>query len=266
MNKHKIFTILEIVISILIVMLIGVILINVIKIDTKEEDTTVSTKEMIVQLNELLINGGTKEQIHKLTGIDVKDIDSRSLLTGPDSYMAIHPDDKVIKENSLDNYLQAQEELVKNVEKAIKENFEYTIDSVQKEEDYKVYSISLKSYYQTAYQIDLMNIENYIDAKAPAQDEITRYKHKVAALKILNENLDEYVNKDEFCVAILYEYNNDLENTKKSITAYLNQVQGINYHNEKIFVDNQINSTTRIEALVNNALAKNLIDANYLLV
>ena len=91
MNKHKIFTILEIVISILIVVLIGVILINVIKIDTKEEDTTVSTKEMIVQLNELLINGGTKEQIHKLTGIDVKDIDSRSLLTGPDSYMAIHP-------------------------------------------------------------------------------------------------------------------------------------------------------------------------------
>lgn len=263
MNKQKVRLIIEIILMIVLIILLGIITINVIKIEPNNKNK--NTKEKIVELNELLINGGTKEQIKELIGIDADSIDSRSLMTGPDSYMYERPSDKIISENNLEKYVIAQEKYAKNVEKKIKSNFNYEIISVQKENDYKVYSVSLKSYYQVAYLIDLRSLEEYLIHSAKDDDDITKYKIKVSAMAILNENLDEYMNNDETCVANLYEYE-DMKKTQKSFLAYLNQVQGINYHNEKIFVDNQVNLMTRLDSLIENAINKKIIGNDYLLI
>ncbi|MDO4995753.1 MAG: hypothetical protein Q4E69_01105 [Bacilli bacterium] len=257
MNKGKIRLILEIIISILIVIFLGIILCNVIKFDSK--DNTKETKEMIEELNTLLINGGTKEEIIALTGID--EIDSRILLTGPDSYMALYPDKSEINNENIDAYIEEQNKLVKNVENKIKSNFNATVQDIKEEDNSKVYKVLLKSYYQITYLEDLQELQKKVLlASSLENNTLNNYKSKVLALKILDSHLDYYVNKDENCLAILYDYKDDKDKTKQSIISYINMLQGINYHNEEIIEEDVIKKNKRLQEYIVEAKNNNSVN------
>ena len=115
--KSKMRLIIEIIIVISILVLSSIIVINVVSVDKKANEEK-NTKDLIENLNKLLINGGSKEEIIELTGLD--DVDETSLMTGKDCYMRTRPDDKTIKDNNLDNYVIIQDELSANVEKKYK--------------------------------------------------------------------------------------------------------------------------------------------------
>ena len=95
--KSKLRIIIEIIIGIAIIALLSTIVVNVVSFDKKANDEK-NTKELIENLNNLLINGGSKEEIKELTGLD--DIDETSLMTGKDCYMRTRLDDKTIKDNN----------------------------------------------------------------------------------------------------------------------------------------------------------------------
>ena len=260
--KSKMRLIIEIIIVISILVLSSIIVINVVSVDKKANEEK-NTKDLIENLNKLLINGGSKEEIIELTGLD--DVDETSLMTGKDCYMRTRPDDKTIKDNNLDNYVIIQDELSSNVEKKIQSNFYYSIDDVQEEDDYTQYSVLLKSYYQIAYLLDLEELQKQLLAKSGLEEsEVNNYKAKVIALKILNERLDDYVNNDENCMANLYRYKNDKERNDSSLLSYINLLQGLNYHNEKVFTENQLNITERINTYINVAIENKLINESVL--
>ena len=174
-------------------------------------------------------------------------------------------DDKTIKDNNLDNYVIIQDELATNVEKKIQSNFDYSISNVIEEDDYTQYSVLLKSYYQIAYLLDLEELQKQLLVKSAQEDnEVNNYKAKVIALKILDKRLDDYVNKDENCMANLYRYQNDEERNNSSLLSYINLLQGLNYNNEKIFTENQLNITERMNTYINEAIENKLINENVL--
>ena len=260
--KSKMRLIIEIIIIVSILALSSIIVLNVISFDNKGKEEQ-KTKELIENLNKLLINGGSKEDIKELTGLD--DIDETSLMTGKDCYMRTRPDDKTIKDNNLDNYVILQDELATNVEKKIQSNFEYSISNVKEESDYTQYSVLLKSYYQIAYLLDLEELQKQLLVKSTLEDnDINNYKAKVIALKILDKKLDDYVNEDENCMANLYRYKNDKERNNSSLLSYINLLQGLNYHDEKVFTENQLNITERISGYIEEAIQNNLINVNVL--
>ncbi len=260
--KSKLRIIIEIIIGIAIIALLSTIVVNVVSFDKKANDEK-NTKELIENLNNLLINGGSKEEIKELTGLD--DIDETSLMTGKDCYMRTRLDDKTIKDNNLDNYVIIQDELATNVEKKIQSNFDYSISNVIEEDDYTQYSVLLKSYYQIAYLLDLEELQKQLLVKSAQEDnEVNNYKAKVIALKILDKRLDDYVNKDENCMANLYRYQNDEERNNSSLLSYINLLQGLNYNNEKIFTENQLNITERMNTYINEAIENKLINENVL--
>ena len=96
MKKVNVRLIIEIIIIVLILVLSGVIASNVIVFDkrTPEEIEDQKVRDMLTELNDLIINGGTAKEIEELTGVE--DIPARYLITGPDCYVALKPSNKII--------------------------------------------------------------------------------------------------------------------------------------------------------------------------
>ena len=65
-------------------------------------------------------------------------------------------------------------------------------------------------------------------------------------------------------MANLYRYKNDKERNDSSLLSYINLLQGLNYHNEKVFTENQLNITERINTYINVAIENKLINENVL--
>ena len=267
MNKYKVRIIIEIIISILIVILLGVIMFNIIKPIDKSNPKIKDMKDTINELTEKLINSSTKEEITDLTGIE--EIESSMLMTGPDSYTGEKPSNKLITNYKLDDYITLQDKLQSNLESKIKNNFNYKVEDPKKENDHNIYSVSINSYYYLVYIQDLKEIQKQIinsieESNTIEEIEVNNFKAKIIAMKILDSKLDDYINSNEYCTALVYEYKDDNEKTIKSIKSYLSLLQGINYQNEKIetFSTNRgIRITNYInEAKLNKTVKENIIE------
>lgn len=262
MKNNKFRIIVEITISILIVIGLVIIGFNVIRPSGIDEE---ATKNLINNLNDKLLNGASAEEIKQLTGIP--EINPLSLLTGPDSFVALKPSEEVELANNLTEYVTLQTQLVKNVEEKIRTNFTYTVEEeTDNTENYVVYKVALKSYYQIAYLLDLQELQKQLLAldQSPESLEIKEYKAKVVAMKILDEKLDEYVNDDEYSIANVYEYKNDKEKTIASLSAYLSILQGLNYHDKIIMEQYEQNRVERIASYITSAKQNNIIKENVL--
>lgn len=223
--------------GIILVAVIAVITILVLGIKSNKSGSTLSIKERVNKVNKLVIAGVSKEELNKVIKSDK--LDSNYLLTGEDCYFRLKPSNEIIKNNNLANYSKIQNTLATKVEKLVSEELEIQMNDdkyIRKENNAKVYSGTLKSFYLTQYLVDLKNLEEKVYAEYSIEDndnEILRYKSKVMAMRILDEHLGEYKNLDQYSGFNIYVYEDDSK-TADSIVSYLNMLQGVNYSNETV--------------------------------
>lgn len=243
-----------IIIIILILILIGIIIKHTL-FGTKKEN--INSK--MENISQLAISGASKEELSKY--FNIENLDSNSIMTGPDSYMREKPSDEIIKQYKLSDYIKLQDKLAANVEKKIKDNF--TLILGEKTTDANggtVYSGSVKGYYQLEYLLDLKTLQSTLsDEYKEDNDEVTNYKAKVIAMKILDDYLSIYENKKYFGGINLYIYSDDEEKTATSYISFLNALQGVSYNNEEV---DKLESTrdTRLKEYLENAKSKKIIN------
>lgn len=253
-KKRKINKILIGVVSILLVVLLVIVLKSVISFGGKPY-----IEKQLNKVNSLAINGATKEELSKYFNTD--NLDSNSLMTGPDSYMRVKPEEKIITKYKLDKYVSLQDKLATNVETRIKKEFNFIMgDEPFKDNGATVYQGLVKGFYQMEYLIDLKELQSILasEYQEEAPEEVLQYKAKVIAMKILDDYLTNYDNDDDYAAANIYIYE-DKEKTDLSYISYLNMLQGVNYQNE-VIDKLELTRTARLNKYIKEAIKKNKIN------
>lgn len=248
----------KILIIILAVLAVATITLGIVLL-TKDNPTTTTkqeepkTQEEVVtayveRLNKVIMEGGTKEQlVSVLRREQVLDTD---IMTGPDMYLRQTPSKKVIQKNNLSTYTKKGEELAKQLEKAIQDNFECEIEGVLTKEDYLAVLVTYKSFYYNAYIKDLNSIQNELLIKAGydfdnfTEDqektiEVDSYKAKIKAASLLSDRLDMYKNNEESKRVYINFDGKVVEGNSDNYLSYLMNLEGYTYTNQGYF-----NSTT----------------------
>ena len=207
------------------------------------------------KINQLVINGSSKDALSKYMNIDK--IDGNYLMTGPDCYMREKPDDETIKANKLEKYVSLQNKYASNVEKKIKENFQFIMgEKTFKDNGATVYTGVVRGYYQLEYMLDLKEMQRQlIETLKLENEEINQYKSKVIGMKILDNYLSQYENKKYYSGTNIYVYE-DQDKTDLSMSNYLNMLQGVNYNNEDV---DKLEETriSRIKEYIEKEITKN---------
>lgn len=212
------------------------------KEDPKTQEKTVT--EYVEKLNKVIMDGGTKQQYLSVLRRD--QILNTDIMTGPDMYLRQKPSNKVIQKNSLSSYTKKGEELAKNLEKAIKDNFECEIEGVLTKEDYLAVLVTYKSFYYNAYVKDLNSIQNELlikvgydfDNLTKEQEktiEVDSYKAKVKAASLLNDRLDMYKNNEESKRVYINFDGKKIEGNSDNFLSYLMNLEGYTYTNQGYF-------------------------------
>ena len=250
-NKNKINKILIIILVVTAAILLITSLILIIVKSSKSS----AVEKKLNKINQLVINGSSKESLSKYMNVDK--IDGNYLMTGPDCYMREKPNDQAIKDNKLDTYVKQQNKYASNVEKKIKENFQFIMnDNTFKDNGAKVYTGVVRGYYQLEYMLDLKEIQKQLIEKLNVEDEeINQYKAKVIGMKILNNYLSIYENKDNYSGINIYVYE-DKDMTDSSIASYLNMLQGVNYSNKEV-VELEETREQRIKEYIDKEIKNN---------
>lgn len=252
--KKSIRKIAIILIIIVILILVGIIVKNTL-FEKKKED--INSK--MENISQLAINGATKEELSKY--FNTEKLDGNSIMTGPDSYMREMPSEETIKEYKLSEYIKLQDKLAANVEKKIKDNFTFILGKKTADDNGGVvYTGSVKGYYQLEYLLDLKTLQGTLSEEYKEDnDEVTNYKAKVIAMKILDDYLSIYENKKYFGGVNLYIYADDEDKTTTSYLSFLSTLQGVTYNNEDV---NKLEDTrdTRLKEYLENAKNKKIIN------
>ena len=238
MNK-----ILKIIIPIIVILLCVVIFIIFNNDNEKVEENTINSageaEEYVKKLNQALIEGGTKEELMTLFGN--KNFFDEDIMTGKDSFLRTTPESEIIKNYSLDNYVNVASELADNLENKIKDNFEYNIESISESNGQYDLVITYKSYYYLQYFNDLTSLQMALIDRAGINLEeetdenkivATAYMAKIKAASIIDKYLDTYVNNDEINTVTLSFAKGKIENSSDSLESYLMNILGYAYQNE----------------------------------
>lgn len=195
-------------------------------------------KNYVEELTELLINGGTKEELIKKIGSE--NILDTDIMTGKDMYLRQKPDDAIISKYNLDNYVTLGEELATTLENAIKNNFEYKITDVIDNNDFTSVTVAYKTFYYAGYINDLSQVQNNLLTRAgydldtvSITDEFQAdsYKAKIKAAYLLNNYLDNYRNENENNETIVSFMNDNPTESADEFLSYLMNITGYAYTN-----------------------------------
>ena len=244
-----------------IVIVIAILLITLLFICI-HKDKPLSLREEaynnIKNFTSLVIEKGSKKELQNASNI--KDIEQFNIITGKDSYLRMTPKEKVIKTNGLEDYVQKNKEYADNLEKKIKENFDYSMQISINNKDKVVYTIEFISYYYSVYFFDLQQIQTELLKKSSmVSNEVNEYKAKIKAMEILNFKLDNYDNKDNN-EAFTFNYSGfESEETQNSFYSYLLTLGGYVNGNEKIETLMKKQSE-RVTSYINEAIAKGVVD------
>lgn len=236
----------KIVIAVLVLAIVlitsGIFLAIKTPLDEKEEKKKLTpeetVKDYVKQLSDEFVNGTSQKRLTTLLQND--SILETDIMTGPDMFLRQKPSDDTIKKNQLTPYVKKGEELAKNLEKAIKDNFEYTIEGVLDKDDYYGVLVSYKTFYYYAYINDLKAIQNELLIKkgydfeniTPDQTktiEVDSYKAKIKAAMLLNENLKNYKNQLEQKETYVNFNNKIIAGNSESYMSYLMNIEGYTY-------------------------------------
>lgn len=216
----------------IIILLVAIIMI-IVGISFYFSNKRSKIKETIEEVNQIVLSSASKEEL--LKKVNSEKINSFIIMTGPDSYIAEKPSKDLIEKYNLSNYEKVQTQLVERVEKKIKDNFKTIMsDETFEDNNATVYRGLLKTYYQIYYLHDLQDLQQKIIAEkliTEEDNEILEYKAKIIAMKVIDNYLDIYDNKKEYCSFTVYIYD-DEKKTADSFASYLNMLQGSNYDND----------------------------------
>lgn len=270
-NTKRIIAVIAIILIILIIFVTVLLIFPKNKKTTEKEKwpekiTSKETAETYVDnLSNLIINGGTKEEYTKAFGS--AKVPQLYIMTGEYSSFRVTPSSKIIEEYNLKEYVDKQEELAKNLEKHIKDNFSYNIEGTVEEENYYSVLVSYKSYYYLNYSNDLNEIRNLLLTKAGynLDENITEndkfiadsFKAKVKAADLLDNYLDSYNNSNEENSVYVRFDNREKASSFDNLQSYLINLNGYAYHNNA--------GLSKAEALtptVNSYTAENALELN----
>ncbi len=217
----------------------------------EEINNSVKEQSDVEKFTELVINGGTKEQLEKITGAEVMTV---TIMTGPDSYL-----NSLIEEKNLEEYTETGKELIKNFEKIVKQSFDYDIENKAINKAF----ITYKMFYYAAYISDLKLLKETILKSTLSSDEISEYKAIVIAMKILDKHLNEYQGNKKYIFYLNYEKAN-YDTYKNTYNSYLNNLVGFYNGNQEV---NNLRETSadRVEEYLLTAKANNIVDSENLL-
>ena len=168
-----------------------------IKLNSKKD-----AENYIEKINSFILKGKTNDEYNRIFKYK---IDEELIILGEDAYQNKKPSKEIIKKYKLEDYVEEHEKLIKNLEEKIKENFDVKIVKTNDYEQKFNNTINIKTFYYSSYISDLKTIESdivflavmdYTDTNLTEKEEADRYKAKVKAMKIIDEYLDRYVNKN----------------------------------------------------------------------
>lgn len=271
MNKNTKRIIAIISIILLITLIVILIIFSSKDKKTKEEKwpEKITSKKVaekyIDNLSELIINGGTKKEYTEAFGNDK--VPKLYIMTGENSSFRVKPSSKIIKEYNLKNYVDKQEELAKNLEKHIKDNFSYKIEGTVEEETYYSVLVSYKSYYYINYTNDLNKIHMQLLNKAGYNLEeniiendqfiADSYKAKIKAAALLDSYLDSYNNASEKNTIYVSFTNREKASSFDNLQSYLINLNGYAYHNNA-----DISMIESLTPTISSYTAENALELN----
>ena len=215
----------------------------------------------IEQFTDFVINGGTSEELSKVLGY--KEIQPINIISGKDSYLSFFPEENVISQNNLTKYVEANKKYIDNLEKEVKNNFEYDLEKKSSTKEEIVIEVDYKRYCFSVYVTDLDILQSKILEKAGVSDEVSRYKAKIVAMKILDNKLDVYKSKKHLTTTVVYKEDKDNE-VKDSFNSYflkLGGFSGVDTNIEKL----KKSSSERVNGYLEEAIENGIIDGTNLL-
>lgn len=208
------------------------------------ENAKKEAEEYVKKLNKILIEGGSKKEL--TDALYTTNILPSDIMTGPDMYLRQKPDDKISKGKNLEAYIKKANELAINVEKVVKDNFEYNIEGIVDGENYVSVLVSYKTYYFNAYINDLTQIQNELLIKAgynlenkaetsTDQFKVDMYKARIKAATLLDNQLADYINQQETKKVYVEFTNRKPAKSSDSFISYLMNIKGYTYNQQGKF-------------------------------
>ena len=198
---------------------------------TKEE---LATNEIKNFTNKTFDDGFDKKELEKEFGGKTF---SDDILIGEESYLRENP--SAVRSN-IDDYLDMQKKNASNVEKQIKDNFDYQMEkTVTSVEGIVCVTVNFKSYYYMWYldelrslQAQLLQMSHYtpvatFDGKVSEETNVTMYKAKIKAMEILDNYLSDYKNDNEYFTSTIKYDPKSEQNTNDSIRQYYSNLGGL---------------------------------------
>lgn len=225
-----------IIIIILVILVLATVVASTKRLNKiKETYTNKELNEKTEDVTSDIINTDlTYEKFTKIIGQNVPNV---HIPVGPNSYLRNKPEDKLIKKYNLENYVKEQEELVKKVEKRYLDNLNYEILGTVDKDGESCQIVKITSYYYALYLNDFINLTNNLldkdlaDIVTSEKTQIEYYKVHVAALKILDNHLDDYENKEKESVEVTVCYVNGKIKSSDEMLGFILSLQGERYSN-----------------------------------
>lgn len=219
-------------------------------------------KDYVVELTDIIMNGGSKNELVKKLGTN--QILENYIMTGKDMFLRNKPSKKIIDNYNLEKYVSTNQSLTDKLEETIKNNFEYEIKEVNASKEYTSVVITYRSFYYKTYIMDLSTIQNTLLTKAGydlenviEDDKFTAdtYKARVKATMILDNYLDNYINKDDYRDTFVSYIDNKIEKSSEEFVSYFLILAGSAYGKQGLFTTEE-----EINNLLNNYDINNALD------
>lgn len=208
-------------------------------VNKENNQTTISlseAKEYVEKLTNIIINGGTKEEL--ILTLQTDEVQDETIMTGADMYLRQTPSKNIIKKYSLDDYVSKEDALATSLEKHIQDNFEYKIDSTVENAEYHSINVTYKGFYYTSYIADLQRITYDLLIKSGYDLEnvtgtekfkVDMYKARIKAASLLDNYLDYYNNESEEKQTTVSFTNKKISGNKEEFMSYLLNLNGYAY-------------------------------------
>lgn len=245
MKKHKIIILL--IAIFLVIVCLGLAIYFYINPAEIKLNSKKNVENYIEKINSFILKGKTNDEYNRIFKYK---IDEDLIILGEKAYQNKKPSKDIIKKYNLEEYVKEHDKLSKNLEEKIKENFEVKIQKIEKLADVFKATINYKTFYYSSYIEDLKALESnilfivgikYTNTNLSEKEEANRYKAKVKAMKIMDEYLDEYINKNETIILTLFLRQNNSSKYVNEIKWYLNNIVGYNYEKAPKYDANRIN-------------------------
>lgn len=231
-TKRKIVLTLFIIAIILLIIGVSLIIIN-------RQDTSSSFQQRatnyVEDLSNEIINGTSKNNLLKL--LKQEDYATDGIITGNDMFLMSNFTNQQIANYNLTDYIQTSETLRYSLEKEIKNNFDYRIESIDDTNEGTEVTILYKSFNFYSYfndlgviQGELLTLAGYNINDMPETDLalIDSYKAKIISANILNQYLDTY-KTDSYLLSTIIFVNNKSQDSSEYFLNYFNSLKGIDY-------------------------------------